>query len=74
MTEVRDVPTPEEDAYARYLAVTDALDEAILLAQEADGQRVDDELRARRRELEELRAELGLPRTGDQVAELETER
>ncbi len=70
MTDDRDLPTPEEDAYAMYEALTDPRDEAELLAQEAEGQPVGDVWKARRGELEQLGPQLGL---GDQVAELEAE-
>ncbi len=67
-----DLPTPEEDAYAMYEALTDARDEAELLAQEAEGQPVRDQWEDRRRELDELRPLL----TGGRLpaAELEAER
>jgi hypothetical protein len=71
MTDESSVPTPEEDAYAMYEALTDARDEAELLAQEAEGQPVGDVWEERRRELDELRPLLGL---GDLVAEQEAER
>ena len=78
MTSERDVPTPEEDVYALYEALTDARDEAELLAQEAEGQPIGDEWEARRRELETLRRTLGLPSTRVQergrMAEQEAER
>jgi hypothetical protein len=71
MTDESRVPSPEEDAYAMYEALTDPRDEAELLAQEAEGQPVGDVWKARRRELEELCPQLGL---GDLVAEQEVER
>ncbi len=55
MTEDRDIPSPQEDAYAMYEALTDQCDAAELLAQEAEGQPVGDVWEERRRELDELR-------------------
>ena len=71
MTDERGGRTPEEDAYAMYEALTDPRDEAELLAQEVEGQPVGDVWEARREELTQLRAELGL---GDLVVEQEAER
>ncbi len=71
MTDEYDVPTPEDDAYAMYEALTDQRDEAELLAAEAEGQPVSNVWEQRRRELDELRPLLGL---GGQVMEQEAER
>jgi hypothetical protein len=61
-------------AYDTYVAATDPSDEALLLAQEAEGQPVGDEWADRLRELEEARDALGLRSSGEQVAEQEAER
>ena len=66
-----DLPTPEEDAYTMYEALIDPRDEAELLAQEAEGQPVQDQWQDRRRELDELRPVL----TGSRpAAEMEADR
>ena len=62
------------EPYAAYDAATDHADEALLLAQEAEGQQVDDEWRERARELAEARDALGLSRSDDHVNEPEVER
>jgi hypothetical protein len=73
-------PTPEELAYWAYEALTDPFDEAVLLAQEAEGQPVEHLLEERRYELEEVRTELFGLSVEDyysdrgQVADLEAER
>jgi hypothetical protein len=64
-------PTPQEQAYAMYEALTDRFDEAVLDSQEAEGQPVGDVREQRRRELEELRPPLGL---GERTDEHEAER
>jgi hypothetical protein len=71
MTAEHDVPTPEEDAYAMYEALTDPRDEDLIRFFAAQGEPVGHLWAERRRELDELRPQLGL---GDKVAEQEAER
>lgn len=52
-----------DHAYEMYLALTDPHDEAILQAQEAEGQPVNHIREQRQRELDGLRTELGLENT-----------
>ena len=61
--------TQSKVAYDTYVAATDPSDEALLLAQEVEGQPVDDERNDRRREFEQARDALGLLQTGEQEAE-----
>jgi hypothetical protein len=64
--------TPEELAYEEYEALIDLFDAAVLQQQLAEGQPVEEELRERRRELEQLLPLLVPER--DQVADVEVER
>jgi hypothetical protein len=64
-----------DHAYEMYLALTDPHDEAILQAQEAEGQPVSHIREQRQRELDALRPELGLENgSPDQEPDREAER
>ena len=61
--------TPADIAYDTYVAASAPTDEALLMAQEAEGQPIDDELNERLSEFEQARDALGLGPTGEQEAE-----